>query len=191
MSVQSSCGTTRIIRNKMCEITIVNHSSLQSDHPYRGLPIDSVPLSLQERYKHSIMIRHHLRKVSNLIGILTFFTLTIERIVKMRDNSTKFLPSILRSRGQVQYLCPSGGSILQGLMTDWDRSRFLHRIRDIARFRCPLWRQTPSHVPAVPVQNWPIPYHHSWILQLDLQGHTATQSIGSIGTINHSGRTIS
>ena len=34
MSVQSSCGTTSIIRNKMCEITIVNHSSLQSDHPY-------------------------------------------------------------------------------------------------------------------------------------------------------------
>jgi len=106
----------------------------------------------------------------------------------MCHGSAKFLPVTLPLLQRVLHLSSSCRSILQSCMTNWNRSRFLHSIRNIARFWCPLVTLVESlsvNRNKVPVQSSPIPCHHNWILQSTSRERRSTQRIGSISTINH------
>lgn len=153
----------------MSEITIVDDCSLFSIHSRQFEAYQSTQPGSPSRNNTNVLPSIPTKKLNvYLESIFTLLPFTIKNIIKIRNSSPKSLPlpSAFQELG-FRYLCPCGRSIFQCLMTNWNRSRFLHRIRNIARLRCPL-KSTPLPLPRnktnnktfLPAQNWPTQDHH-------------------------------
>jgi hypothetical protein len=123
------------------EITIIDDSSLFSIQYRQFEAYQSIQSRSPSRNNTNVLSSTLINLELYLESIFTLLSLTIKSIIKIRNSSPKSL--LLDSAFQqpsFRYLCPRSRSIFQCLMTNWNRSRFLHRIRNIAGLWCPLTR---------------------------------------------------